>query len=551
MKMRLLALSLGLSLSLTAHSNTCLNTYIPKIDYSQTLTSMLLSLPPEMQMEMMKQIQISKQNDLSQVGTTRLEAMFFEHIAKAHAENRFDQAVDGMIQQLSALPQFQSRLGNVPEAKKAELIAMFKGGLLGELQLRSYFGKTLDTDIWSKIAKQIALKMDDFTQWIQLNVVQKLKKIASLTGTQLAGTKEMQFLIDGPVAFAKRDELVKNAKKSIHVLTWSIYDDVTGTKFATDMIEKKNQGVDVKIIVDALTAQKSGHNQQIGRMIQNGIEVIFSRNPKLFLSGQHRKAMVVDGEHVIAGGMNYGDVYSHMGNKDKWRDTDVYFTGSLVSKTHNLFVNEWNEQIKFHSLPFQPMAKVAVKTRKDESPALLLNSSPADFKTSGSPIMRSLLALIKGSKNEIIIENAYMISSPILENALKQAIERGVSVTIITNSSKSVDEPVVSNPILASALRLKKLGAHIVLKDGSTLHSKVALFDGEISMVTSYNLHPRSELIEDEMAYISADPKAAQQLRVALIHDIQTNTLVKDDSEIVLSEDPLTLFFNRLLYNQL
>ncbi len=64
-------------------------------------------------------------------------------------------------------------------------------------------------------------------------------------------------------------------------------------------------------------------------------------------------------------------------------------------------------------------------------------------------------------------------------------------------------------------------------------------------------MHPRSELIEDEMAYISADYKAVQQLRAALMSDIEVNTQVVDDSEIVLSEDALTLFFNRLLYNQL
>jgi len=35
------------------------------------------------------------------------------------------------------------------------------------------------------------------------------------------------------------------------------------------------------------------------------------------------------------------------------------------------------------------------------------------------------------------------------------------------------------------------------------------------------------------------------------MNDIKVNRQVVDDSEIVLSEDALTLFFNRLLYNQL
>lgn len=230
---------------------------------------------------------------------------------------------------------------------------------------------------------------------------------------------------------------------------------------------------------------------------------------------------------------------------------DVYFTGSLAGKTQNLFATEWNEQVKFQKLPLNRMEKVVAQYKKGETKALMLNSSPADFKTSGSPILRALLALIKSSKKEIIIENAYVITNPTIELALQKAIARGVKVTIITNSNKSVDEPVVSDPILASTLRLKKIGANIVLKAGDTLHSKVALFDGEVSVVTSYNLHPRSELLEDEMAYIFVGAPEANGLRVAIQNDIKNNIQVKDDSEITLASEELMMFINRLFYNQL
>lgn len=515
------------------------------------LAQVMMSLSPEMQKEILTQLDIMNNKDLSQQSTTKLENMFFEYFAKAQQENRFDQVFNQMVQMLLSQPQFKNRIGNIPEEKKQELLETFKMGLLGEIQLRKYYGKNFLNDIWAEIRKRIILKMDDFTQWVQLNVSQKIQKIAELTGSTKAGVKEVEYLINGPESFAKRDQLIDNAKKTIHVLTWSVYDDATGTKFADQMIAKKKQGLDVKIIVDALTAMKSGHNQQLIRMQQNGIEVIYSRNPGLLLSGQHRKAMIVDGEYVIAGGMNFGDVYSHLAGNVKWRDTDIYFSGSLAHQTQNMFVTSWNEQIQFQKLSYAHLEKVDVNPTRNETEAILLNSKPVAQKTSGSPIFRSLLALTKGSKKEIIIENAYIISNPLLEEAIASAVKRGVKVTILTNSSQSVDEPVVSNPILASALRLKKLGAQIVLKKGDTLHSKVALFDGEISMIMSYNIHPRSELIEEEMAYLVTDVKANAKLKAALQQDIATNTQVKEDSEIQLSEDYLSKFINRLLYNQL
>lgn len=537
--------------SLSWSQNQCLSYYQVQLDYKNLLAQVMMSMSPEMQKEVLTQIDIMNNKDLSQQSTTKLESMFFDYFAKAQKENRFDEVFNQMVQMLLSQPQLKSRLGNIPENKKQELLETFKMGLLGEMQLRQYYGKSFVNDIWGEIKRRVILKMDDFTQWIQLNASQKLQKIAELTGSTKAGVKEVEYLINGPESFAKRDQLIENAKKTIHVLTWSVYDDATGIKFADQMIAKKKQGLDVKIIVDALTAMKSGHNQQLIRMQQNGIEVIYSRNPGLMLSGQHRKAMIVDGEHVIAGGMNFGDVYSHLAGNIKWRDTDIYFSGSLAHETENMFVTSWNEQIKVQQLSFSHLEKIEVIPSRNETEAVLLNSKPVSQKTSGSPIFRSLLALIKGAKKEIIIENAYIISNPLLEETLAKAAKRGVKVTILTNSNESVDEPVVSNPILASALRLKKLGAQIVLKKGDTLHSKVALFDDEISMIMSYNIHPRSELIEEEMAYLISDVKANAKLKSALQNDIVTNTQIKEDSEIKLSDDYLSKFINRLLYNQL
>lgn len=572
-KMAPLFLTLALFTSSVQANEACVSYYqgsgvSAEASYKLIMAQLLMSVPMGMRMELLKEAKIAQSADISQVGPTQLETAFFMHMAKAYQEKTFDQQFDQIVAQLFQLPQLQAKAAGLPAAKKDEMVMMLKKGILGEIQLRNYYGKSFDTDIWSKMARNLTRIMKKVKNWFGLSAGDKLSKIAELINennlgkVQMAGTEQFEYLIDGPASFKKRDEMIERAKKSIHVLTWSVYDDATGIKFANQMIHAKQvKKLDVKIIVDALTAQKQNHREQLARMKANGVEVIYSSNPKLALSGQHRKAMIVDGAEVVAGGLNYGDVYSHLAGNVKWRDTDAYFTGSLAHQTENLFINEWNEQIHFakekqkrgegEALPYSRMEKIAVVKSDTESKAIMINSNPASQHLKGSPILASLLALIKSSKEEIIIENAYIISNPILEATLKEAIDRGVRVTIITNSSKSVDEPVISNPILASALRLKKLGATIVLKKGDTLHSKVAVFDGQISLITSYNIHPRSEIIEDEMAYVSADLKGAQSLRQALINDIRENTTIVDDSEIVLSNDPLMMFVNRIFYNQL
>lgn len=54
---------------------------------------------------------------------------------------------------------------------------------------------------------------------------------------------------------------------------------------------------------------------------------------------------------------------------------------------------------------------------------------------------------------------------------------------------------------------LAQMGTEVYLKQGHTLHSKLAIFDDQHTMVMSYNLHPRSGRIEEEMALLTKDRK--------------------------------------------
>ena len=55
-----------------------------------------------------------------------------------------------------------------------------------------------------------------------------------------------------------------------------------------------------------------------------------------------------------------------------------------------------------------------------------------------------------------------------------------------------------------------------------TMHSKFAVFDGERSLVGSYNLDPRSERLNSESALVFRQPRLAKQLRAAFLdHDLR------------------------------
>jgi phosphatidylserine/phosphatidylglycerophosphate/cardiolipin synthase-like enzyme len=381
--------------------------------------------------------------------------------------------------------------------------------------------------------------------------------------SEITRAEEVQPLVDGNAAFKKRTEIVSKATQFVNILTWSIYDDNTG-KYLIDQVRallKNKPNVKIRILVDGQTADLDGHNKNVVTLsaLDKQVEVIKFYDKTSMddfggansYKGMHRKMLIVDGYEVIAGGMNYGDDYSHMGpaGSQKWRDTDIYFRGGTAAvNAQKLFQKIWNEQIdsnKLFQLPINNDEIVAATKTTETSPIVnVLNSYPGDNSNEiASDILLTNMYAIRRATKSIDIENAYVITVPIMREEIKKALARNpnMQVRILTNSSTSVDEKIVSTPILRSAKELASLDPQrvkIYLKKGDTLHSKFLVVDQEFSMVMSYNLHPRSERVEGEMAVAVLDKNFGQNLSKVFENDIKpTHADLKSANEIVIPDD--------------
>lgn len=167
--------------------------------------------------------------------------------------------------------------------------------------------------------------------------------------------------------------------------------------------------------------------------------------------------------------------------------------------------------------------------------------------------MMTLLKGIREAQSTIEIENAYIVLFPALKTELQSAIQRGVKVRVLTNSHISVDEPIIAIPILRSAYDLAQMGAEVYLKKGHTLHSKLAIFDDQHTMVMSYNLHPRSERIEEEMALLIKDRKINADMKRIFEADISSEKAIKINraEEIQIPENVIALPILRIFFDAL
>lgn len=452
-----------------------------------------------------------------------------------------------VLQQVAAQAAQSGTLPPMPEAKREAMVNQLAGMIDAEFQAHGMTpgtqGQVYQT--WEQLAADNLAavrrtqvpprgpgQLSCFTEPAFINELEQLQ------GAKFQPGNRVTALIDGPASFAKRSQLIDNAQKSIHLMTWAFYDDETGWETARKLVEKKEAGLDVRVVVDGQVAAGPGHHETLDFMQQHGVEVVRWRNSQRPYDGQHRKVMVVDGQFAIAGGLNQGNVYSHQGEGPKWRDTDVLLEGPAVAECQKLF----------NEVSGAP-AEAAVPAVAGSARSAVVNHVPGP--QGDANILRATLKAIEGASETIDIENAYVITTPDLRQALGDALARGVRVRILTNSAESVDEPIVSAPILNSLPELVKAGAEVYLKQGDTLHSKFMVVDGLFSSVGSHNLHPRSQRYEGEMMIHSLDVDAAGQLTAAFEKDLAAARKIESAEQIVVPNNTFTMLAARYFFDQL
>jgi cardiolipin synthase len=373
------------------------------------------------------------------------------------------------------------------------------------------------------------------------------------TGAKFTSGNYANFLIDGENSFRAKDSLIKNAKKSLLVSSWAFYDDTTGYEAAQMLIAKKNEGVSVQVMVDDTVA--SSHGKKVVKLMQDaGIEVL--RHTDADRSGDiwHVKVMIADDKYAVAGGMNFGDVYSHKAGTILWRDTDVMFSGPAVIEAKKLLGAEWNGQVSSRKLGFRSVDVRGPQNADFQSGsarvAVVLQNPP---KT--SPILTSIVKAMYGATKRINIENAYFVAIPAVTQAVLEARARGVEVNILTNSKESIDaegKPIV-DAMAKCLIPLQQSGVNIYLKQGvlQTLHSKFMTVDGEFADIGSYNLHPRGERIDTEVNVNILDRGAVAQLDAAFARDIAAAKKIKAASELETKPGLVSQIMNQFFYAQL
>ena len=345
------------------------------------------------------------------------------------------------------------------------------------------------------------------------------------THSQRVAGNRVEMLFDGVQSFAARNALIDGAKESICLQTFIFNSDDTGWELAKRLAAKAKEGVQVRVIYDAM-----GSNRADPKMFQlmkdAGVDVRpYGEKYKVWdLNDRwHEKHLIVDGKTSIEGGMNIANEYAFGGSgrqvfsrgkegSEAWRDADLKLQGPAVGNAMKAFVRNWEE---LTGTPLGEADRARLFPRLEPiagGPSVRVVQSNPEVKGLVNTNDKLYLRAIENAQKSITIENAYFLPPPEIRSALLNAAKRGVDVRIMTNSRASNDMGFVADASRYFYDDLMKAGVKFYEKQGGTLHAKTATFDGTFSVVGSVNMNGRSKNTDAEVALAVEDTNTARQL---------------------------------------
>jgi putative cardiolipin synthase len=379
--------------------------------------------------------------------------------------------------------------------------------------------------------------------------------LAIVASWKIARADEVAFLYDPIEAARARLDLIREARAELFVSTYIIHDDRVGQTAAALLKEAAERGVKVTVVADDFLTDIP--KETVTALVNAGVDFRVYRpfkyspnklvNPLAYLNRMHDKLFIVDGEHLITGDRNIADAYYALTDQ-AFVSKEVYIKGAAAAEARSYLLDflEKADVKKFTALSTDKKAvEAAAKTmegllkrlpkrvletgaawraRLRQVPAVSFFHDEPGAKSGKAGSAEAVLEGVRRASRSVVIENPYVILSKEFRRALQDAVDRGVRVTVFTNSQESNNQALVAAAWPETRDFLAKIGADVWELPGRTeparrglrplgdvtdeqvaLHSKVMVIDAKESFVMSFNMDPRSQNLNTEVGVVIRD----------------------------------------------
>ena len=280
----------------------------------------------------------------------------------------------------------------------------------------------------------------------------------------------------------------------------------------------------------------------------------------------HNKIFAVDSQLAVIGGRNISDDYFDANRRVNFTDVELLAAGPIVHAVVASFDDYWNspwavpieaflrrtpteaeaavvvaeiarqaQRVDTYRTGYEPVhAEVRSLVFGAQFPhwgeAELLVDPPEkidESRKAASPLLGRAYALWRDAQREVLVESAYLV--PMKEGAdlIAERARAGLEIRMLTNSLASTDVlPVHAgyakrrHELLAAGVELYEFQSNAQpageqlyfhsMGSGSSLHSKIMVIDRELTWVGSFNIDPRSALLNTELAVLVRSASLAE-----------------------------------------
>lgn len=326
--------------------------------------------------------------------------------------------------------------------------------------------------------------------------------------TEVSGHR-LKFVFGGAERFNLVLDVIASARETLQLYFYAFGIDAAGQKVADTLIEARDRGVEVTLLVDGF-----GTNEQPDRMFVEMVEagINFARfEPRYgrrYLLRNHQKMLIADGKCAVIGGSNIQDAYfADDPAGHSWHDISLRIDGEVVARLaqYHTALAKWiaDPNAGIRSL-------VALLGRHSDSQGTLrwLFGGPSKRLNAITRALRE--GIVRGS--QIDMAQAYFAPNWGFLRKLGQAARRG-RFRLITGAKSD------NNTTIAAARhcyrRLLKRSAQIYEYQPERLHMKLIVID-DVTYVGSANFDMRSLYLNTEIMLRIEDVGLADQMRATL-----------------------------------
>lgn len=313
----------------------------------------------------------------------------------------------------------------------------------------------------------------------------------SMGGAPYFPGNKIDIFTSGADKFAQLKTDLLAAKEYIHLQYFIFENDTIGTEIADILIQKREEGVNVRVIYDHVGSWHL-NMKFFRRLRKHGVDaqpfmkVTFPEFANHVNWRNHRKLIIIDGRVGYIGGMNIADRYvKSMKGDAPWRDTHLRITGEAVAGLQFNFAVDWNA-IKRTLLTEPTVHNHRVQAIDPDGIQFIASGPNHEFSYAGMMFHKA----IGYAKKRVYIQTPYFLPNDDLLKALQAAALAQIDVRIML--PQRPDSRMLH---WASSSYIKQCllsGIKVYFYQPAMLHAKMLIVDDEFTSTGSTNFDFRS-----------------------------------------------------------